>query len=42
MSNDVTSACQMRMAERELAAFIHAVTDLYGPEEAKISAQGLG
>jgi hypothetical protein len=29
----------MTMAERELGAFISAVTQLYGPEEARISAE---
>jgi hypothetical protein len=30
---------EMRIAERELAAFIGAVTTLYGPEQANISAE---
>jgi len=29
----------MNMAERELAAFMSAVTDLYGPEQARIAAE---
>ena len=32
-------ACLMSMAERELGAFISAVTELYGPEQATISAE---
>jgi hypothetical protein len=28
----------MNLAERELGAFLYAVTELYGPEEAKMSA----
>ena len=32
-------ACLMSMAGRELGAFLSAVTDLYGPEQATISAQ---
>jgi hypothetical protein len=39
MSNDVTLACQMKMAERELGAFFQVVSQLHGPEEAEISAQ---
>jgi hypothetical protein len=39
MSNDVTLACQMKMAERELGAFFQVVFQLHGPEEAEISAQ---
>ncbi|MGD0471122.1 MAG: hypothetical protein ABSA54_22330 [Terriglobales bacterium] len=30
---------QMHMAERELSAFISAVTQLFGPEEAKLSVE---
>ena len=30
---------QTHMAERELSSFIAAVTKLYGPEQAKLSAQ---
>jgi hypothetical protein len=33
-----TYAEQMHIAERELSAFIRAVTHLFGPEEAKLSA----
>ena len=33
-----TCAEQMLMAERELSAFISAVTELFGPEQAKLSA----
>ena len=29
----------MHIAERELSAFIGAVTQLFGPEEAKLSAE---
>ncbi len=32
-------ADQMHIAERELPAFIRAVTQLFGPEEAKLSAE---
>ena len=32
-------ACLMSMAGRELGAFLSAVTELYGPEQATISAQ---
>jgi len=31
---------QMRMAEREFSAFIRAVKELHGPEQAQISAVG--
>src|SRR5258708_33643157 len=34
-----TYADQMHIAERELSAFIGAVTQLFGPEEAKLSAE---
>ena len=34
-----TCAGQMHIAERELSAFIRAVTQLFGPEEAKLSAE---
>ena len=30
---------QTRLAERELAAFLGAVTELYGPEQARLSEQ---
>jgi hypothetical protein len=33
-----TYADQVRLAERELASFIGAVTELFGPEEARLSA----
>jgi hypothetical protein len=36
---DSTCADQMHLAERELSAFMHAVTQLFGPEEAKLSAE---
>jgi hypothetical protein len=32
-------AAEMGIAERELSAFIGAVTELFGPEEAKLAAQ---
>jgi hypothetical protein len=32
-------AAEMGIAERELSAFIGAVTQLFGPEEAKLAAQ---
>ncbi len=32
-------AAEMDIAERELSAFISAVTQLFGPEEAKLSAE---
>jgi hypothetical protein len=31
---------QMHLAERELSSFVAAVTELYGPEQAQISAEG--
>jgi hypothetical protein len=34
-----TYADQMHIAERELCAFISAVAQLFGPEEAKLSAE---
>jgi hypothetical protein len=36
-----TSTCadQIRRAERELASFIGAVTELFGPEQARLSAE---
>ncbi|HKC00966.1 MAG TPA: hypothetical protein VKD23_19445 [Terriglobales bacterium] len=34
-----TYAHQMHIAERELSAFIGAVTQLFGPEEAKLSVE---
>jgi hypothetical protein len=33
-----TCADQIRLAERELASFICAVTDLFGPDQAQLSA----
>lgn len=36
---DSSCADQMHMAERELSAFIRAVTELYGPEKAKLAAE---
>jgi hypothetical protein len=33
-----TYADQMHLAERELASFIAAVTELFGPDEARVSA----
>jgi len=33
-----TYADQVHLAERELASFIGAVTELFGPEEARLSA----
>lgn len=38
-NNNPGSALQMSMAERELGAFITAVTELYGSEQANISAE---
>jgi len=32
-------ADQMQIAERELSAFISAVTELFGPDQAKLSAE---
>ena len=34
-----TYADQVHIGERELSAFIRAVTQLFGPEEAKLSAE---
>jgi hypothetical protein len=39
MNHDLTFASQMDMAQRELGAFLYAVSDSYGPEEADIAAQ---
>jgi hypothetical protein len=36
---DSTCADQMHFAERELSAFIRAVTQVFGSEEAKLSAE---
>ena len=30
---------QIKMAERELSAFIRAVTELFGPEQARLSTE---
>jgi hypothetical protein len=30
---------QIRLAERELSAFVRAVTELFGPEQARLSAE---
>ena len=38
-NHDRNDACLMSMAERELGAFMTAVTELYGPEEGRISAK---
>src|SRR5579863_9722332 len=37
--SDLTYANQVHMAEGELSAFIRAVTELFGPEQAKFSAE---
>ncbi len=34
-----TYADQVHLAERELSAFISAVTELFGPEQAKLSTE---
>ncbi len=34
-----TCADQINMAERELSAFIRAVAELFGPEQARLSAE---
>ena len=39
MDHDFTLARHMEMAIRELGAFIHVVSELYGSEEARLSAQ---
>jgi len=39
MNHDGTLASQMDMAQRELGAFLFAVSGSYGPEEADIAAQ---
>lgn len=38
-SRNSNCAAEMEIAERELSAFIRAVTELFGPEEAKLSAK---
>ncbi len=37
--SDSSCADQMHLAERELSAFVRAVTQLYGSEEAKLAAE---
>src|SRR5215510_13931381 len=37
--NNPTCADLMKMAEQELAAFFSAVKELFGPEQAKLSAE---
>jgi len=37
--SDSTYADQVHMAEGELSTFIRAVTELFGPEQAKLSAE---
>lgn len=37
--SDSTYADQMHMEESELSAFINAVTELFGPEQARLSAE---
>ena len=39
MNHDCALARQMDMAQRELGAFLHAVSESYGSEEAAISAE---
>ncbi len=39
MFGSSTYADQMHLAERELASFIGAVTELFGPEQAQLSAE---
>jgi hypothetical protein len=39
MFSNSTCEDQINMAERELSAFIGAVTELFGPEQAKLSAE---
>jgi hypothetical protein len=39
MNHDRMFAFQMDMAQRELGAFIYAVSESYGPDEADIAAQ---
>jgi hypothetical protein len=38
--SDPIYAEQMHLAERELSSFLAAVTELYGPEQARLSAEG--
>ncbi|MGA8440826.1 MAG: hypothetical protein WB762_00135 [Candidatus Sulfotelmatobacter sp.] len=37
--SNTTCADQIQMAERELSAFIRAVTELFGPQHARIAAE---
>lgn len=39
MNQELTCGGAKAMAERELAAFFQAVTELYGPEQAEASAE---
>ena len=39
MNHHSTLACQMDTAKCELGAFLHVVSELYGPEEAELSVQ---
>lgn len=39
MFSDLIYDEQMHLAERELSSFIRAVTELYGPEQARLSAE---
>jgi len=39
MNHDLTFASQMDMAQRELGAFLYAVSESYGREEADVAAQ---
>ena len=39
MNHDLTFASQMDLAQRELGAFLYAVSESHGPEEADIAAQ---
>jgi hypothetical protein len=36
---DSTCEQQVHLAERELAAFMHAVTEIFGPEQARLAAE---
>jgi len=38
--SDSISEEQMHLAEHELSSFLAAVTELYGPEQARLSAEG--
>jgi hypothetical protein len=38
-SSNSTCAEQIRMAERELSAFISAVAELFGPQQARLAAE---